>query len=67
MPQIVAIWEMVPIFLLWCIWRERNDRNFEDKECSLEELKCFFDSLMSWEIDVDFNGRSFHDFLVSSS
>jgi hypothetical protein len=22
--------------LLWCLWRERNDRNFEDRERMLE-------------------------------
>jgi len=29
----------------WCLWRERNDRNFEDCERILEELKFFFYSL----------------------
>lgn len=33
----------------------------------LKELKCFFDRLMSCEIAIDFNGLSFHDFLVSST
>lgn len=40
--QVVIIWEMVPICLYWCIWRERNDRNFEDGERSIEELEVFF-------------------------
>lgn len=38
-PQIVAIWKIVPICLLQCIWRERNDRNSEYKERSLDELR----------------------------
>lgn len=50
-PQIAAIWKMVPICLLWCIWRERNDQNFEEKERSVDELRClFFNTLMSWTL-----------------
>jgi hypothetical protein len=33
---------------LWCMWRERIDRNFEDQERTLEELKTFFYSLFIW-------------------
>jgi hypothetical protein len=40
-----VVWKMVPSCLLWCLWRERNDRNFEDKKRSFEELKSFFFSL----------------------
>jgi hypothetical protein len=50
---------------LWCLWREQNDRNFEDKERMIEELRTFFSySLFSWTaaflapLDI-----SFHDFL----
>jgi hypothetical protein len=31
-----------PSCLLWCLWREINDRSFEDRERSLEELKSLF-------------------------
>jgi hypothetical protein len=34
--------QMVPLCLIWCLWRERNDRSFEDQERTLEELKSFF-------------------------
>jgi hypothetical protein len=30
---------MVPLFLLWCIWREHNVRNFEDCERTVIKLK----------------------------
>jgi exonuclease III len=33
-----AIWRMVPLCVIWCIWRERNARLFEDKECSVDEV-----------------------------
>jgi hypothetical protein len=35
------VWKMVPSFLLWCLWREMNGRNFEDCKKTLEELKSF--------------------------
>ena len=25
-----AVWKMVPLCIIWCIWGERNDRCFED-------------------------------------
>jgi hypothetical protein len=40
--QSATVWKMVPLCLLWCLWRERNARCFEDLERSLEELKSFF-------------------------
>jgi hypothetical protein len=33
-----SLWKMVPSCLMWCLWRERNDRNFEDKDMTFEEL-----------------------------
>jgi hypothetical protein len=33
-----VVWKMVPSCLMWCLWRERNDRNFEDKDMTFEEL-----------------------------
>jgi hypothetical protein len=47
----VVVWKMVPSCLLWCLWRERNDRNFENQERMIEELKTFFFySLLSWTV-----------------
>jgi hypothetical protein len=44
-----AVWKMVPCCLLWCLWREHNDRQFEDKERTIEDLIFFFfHSLYSW-------------------
>jgi hypothetical protein len=36
------VWKMVLLCLMWCLWRERNVRYFEDLERSLEKLKSFF-------------------------
>jgi len=32
-------WWLAPLCLLWCIWRERNARLFEDVETSMVELR----------------------------
>jgi hypothetical protein len=57
---------MVPCCFLWCLWREHNDRQFEDKERTIEELiSFFFYSLYSWT--AAFLAPfviSFNDFLV---
>jgi hypothetical protein len=36
------VWKMVPLCLLWCLWREINYRSFEDREKTLEEIKALF-------------------------
>lgn len=41
-PQIATVWKMAPICIFWCIWRKRNDRFFEDHECSSKEFRSFF-------------------------
>jgi hypothetical protein len=46
-----VVWNMVLCCLLWCLWRERNDRQFEDKETTINELiSFFFHSLYSWTV-----------------
>jgi hypothetical protein len=46
-----AVWKMIPSYLLWGLWREMNDRNFEDCERTLEEIKSlFFNILYLWTI-----------------
>ena len=43
------VWKMVPICIFWSIWRERNNRCFEDLECSMEEILAYLlYSLYSW-------------------
>jgi hypothetical protein len=36
------VWKLVPSCLLCCIWREMNNRSFEDCERTLEEIKLLF-------------------------
>jgi hypothetical protein len=65
-PRSAAVWKMVPTCLFWCLWREMNDRNFEDRERSLEEiLSLFFETLYLWTAAfVSPLSLSFSDFLV---
>ena len=62
-----AIWMDVPHCLMWCIWRERNNRRFEDLERSVLDLKLFFlKTLLDWVIVLGFRSfssvRGFMDF-----
>jgi hypothetical protein len=44
-----VVWKMVPICIFGSIWRERNNRCFEDLESSMEEiLASLLYSLYSW-------------------
>ena len=36
------IWKVVPLCLMWCIWKERNSKCFEDIERSMPDLKLLF-------------------------
>ena len=43
------IWLLVPRCLMWCLWKERNSRCFEDNERSITNLKLiFFRTLLDW-------------------
>ena len=44
-----SIWNLAPLCLMWCIWRERNWRTFEDKDKSDDQLLAYFcGSLFDW-------------------
>ena len=47
------IWMVIPHCLMWCIWRERNSRSFEDMESFMPDLKFFFRTLLDWLSDVE--------------
>jgi hypothetical protein len=43
------VWQLVPLCLMWCIWRERNAQHFEDVETSMVELrKRLLNTLYIW-------------------
>jgi hypothetical protein len=68
-PGSAVIWKMVPTCILWCVWKERNDRCFEDLERSLEDiLASFFHTLYLWTVAfVSPLSFTFDEFLVRFS
>ena len=45
------IWNMVPLCLLWTLWRERNTRTFEDSERTDSQMQeLFSNTLYDWAI-----------------
>jgi hypothetical protein len=46
-----VVWKMVPLYLMWCIWRECNARCFENLSRSFEELHHYFlFTLYTWTV-----------------
>jgi hypothetical protein len=47
--RVRKLWEMMPLYIFWCIWWERNSRSFEGEERNLMELKgMVLRTLMDW-------------------
>jgi hypothetical protein len=32
--DILEVWILAPLCLMWCFWREQNAQNFEDRDFS---------------------------------
>ena len=32
--DILEVWRLAPLCLMWCFWREHNAQNFEDRDFS---------------------------------
>ena len=44
-----SVWNLAPLCLMWCLWRERNWRTFEDMESSDDQLLASFSgSFFAW-------------------
>uniref|UniRef100_A0A7N2LG27 COP9 signalosome complex subunit 8 n=1 Tax=Quercus lobata TaxID=97700 RepID=A0A7N2LG27_QUELO len=44
-----GVWNLAPLCLMWCIWREHNWRTFEDRDKSDDQLLAYFSgSLFDW-------------------
>jgi hypothetical protein len=55
-PRSVVILKMVTICLFWCLWKEINNRCFEDLERFLEDiLTLFFHTLYLWIVAFVFS------------
>jgi hypothetical protein len=66
---VCVVWKMVPICILWCVWKERNLRCFEDLENFMENIVAsFLHLLYLWtEAFLSPVSISFSDFLVRFS
>jgi hypothetical protein len=50
----LQIWRLAPLCLMWCLWRERNERSFEDRESDLLEIKkIMLQSLFAWKVALN--------------
>jgi hypothetical protein len=36
------VWNIIHSFMMWCIWREKNSRNFDDRERTSSNLRTSF-------------------------
>ena len=61
------VWIIVPHCLMWCLWRERNNRCFENTERSIPDLKLsFFRTVLDWPFALQNQSfSSIFDFLDS--
>ena len=47
----IGVWRFVSHCFLWCLWRERNARCFENSERSILDIKFFFfRTLLEWSL-----------------
>ena len=65
----IEIWKAISHCLMWCIWRERNARTFEDCKQNILSLKlCFFCTLFDWISATElFSSLSFIEFFYHCS
>ena len=43
------VWNLAPLCLMWCIWRERNWHTFEDRDKTDDQLLAYFSgTLFDW-------------------
>jgi hypothetical protein len=48
---VLQTWRMASLCVMWCLWRERNARSFEDCELGLMDLKeRVMQTLFSWRV-----------------
>ena len=42
----LSSWNLAPLCLMWCLWRERNRRTFEDMDSSGDQLLASFSGIL---------------------
>jgi hypothetical protein len=63
------IWRLIPHCIMWCLWRERNARCFEDCELPIQDLKnLVLNTLWKWAAAQGLvSGSSLLDFIDTCS
>ncbi len=52
------IWNLVPLCLMWTVWRERNRCTFEDVSKNMQQLlDCFTAQLFDWALALGFTSH----------
>jgi len=66
---LIPIWQMAHLCMMWCVWRERNARFFENCETSLINLKkLVIQTLFLWRVRLQSMSEcSYSDFLDKCS
>ena len=65
-PQVAVAWKMLPLCIMWCIWWERNERCFNDRERNRDAFwKFFISTLISWFSAIVLKGGDVNAFLSS--
>ena len=64
-----TLWRIVCLSLVWFVWQERNERMFENKERSKEEVwdKCYFYSSLWADCSKAFSGVPLSFLLLNSA
>ncbi len=48
-PHASDVWNLIPLCLMWTVWKERNHRTFKDVSGSDSQLRdCFASTLFDW-------------------
>lgn len=64
--EVAAAWKMMPLCIMWCIWLERNERCFNDRERNIDAFwKFFISTLLSWFSAIVLRGGAVNEFLSS--
>ena len=62
-----SIWNLAPLCLMWCLWREWNRRTFEDMDSSDAQLLASFSgSLFDWSRTWGLTSSDFLPMFLSS-
>ena len=62
-----SLWRLIPFAMLWCIWKDRNDRVFRNVSSTSEELVASISLMIAnWAlVRKEFSNFSLNDILFN--